>query len=344
MSALLSIAAAIFSGVLNGSYAAPMKLTGKWEWENIWLMFSIPALIIYPWLFALSATPDLMAVFEHAEGTATLSSFLFGAGWGLGSVAFGLGLYMVGLSLGYTIMMGIIAVTGSIVPMLVHDSGSLVTPGGLVIIGAMAVAVAGVVLCGSAGMIRERGADDRASAGSSRSRFKLGLVVCIIAGIFSSMLNLAFDFGAGIAETAKTMSGGEISSFRANTAIWCMTLTGGFIPNLVYCSYLLIRRGSWRKFAEAGTAHYWPIALVMGLLFIGSLMLYGSAASGLGALGTTVGWLIFMSAAIVTGNFWGILTGEWKNAPGNARRKMLVGSLLLIATVLLVSIGNYLAS
>ena len=343
MSAFLSIFAAVVSGILNGSYAAPMKLTRKWEWENIWLMFSVAGFILFPWLFAFLSIPDLLTVYQDADGAAVRAAIFFGAGWGLGSVTFGLGLYMVGLSLGYTLIMGIIAVTGSIIPMLVHDSGGFLTPGGMVIIAALLIAVGGVVLCGSAGMNREKNQsrNNKQNTGN-QSRFKLGLLVCIIAGIFSAMLNFAFDFGADIAVTAKTFLGEDGSSFRANNAIWCLTLTGGFVPNLLYCSYLLIKKGSWKKFGAAGTSHYWLWALFMGLIFIGCLMLYGSAASGLGKLGTTVGWLILMSATILTGNFWGIISGEWKNAPGDARRKMTTGSALLIATVILVSLGNYL--
>ena len=146
MSSLLSIISAIVSGILNGSYAAPMKLTKKWEWENIWLLYSLPALIILPWLMALFTVTDLLEVYRNTDSIVIIETFLFGVGWGLGSVAFGLGLYMVGLSLGYTIMMGVIAVTGSLIPMLVHEPGSLLTFKGMIINIALLIAVGGVVL------------------------------------------------------------------------------------------------------------------------------------------------------------------------------------------------------
>lgn len=341
MSPLLSIISAIVSGILNGSYAAPMKLTKKWEWENIWLLYSLPALIILPWLMALFTVTDLLEVYRNTDSTVIIETFLFGAGWGLGAVAFGLGLHMVGLSLGYTVMMGIIAVTGTLIPMLVREPGSLLTFKGMIINIALLITVGGVILCGLAGKARERSVQSAEKEKKSRTKFKWGLLVCLIAGVFSAMLNLAFDLGAPIAESARIVLGEKSSSFRENNAIWCLVLTGGFIPNFLYCSYLLIRKGTWRKYNQSGTGLYWVWGCIMGVIFIGSIMFYGLAASNLGKLGTTVGWLIFISSAILTGNLWGVVTGEWEGVSKEARNQMLKGSLLLIVSVLLVSIGNY---
>lgn len=340
MSGFLSILLAVFSGVLNGSYAAPMKLTKKWEWENIWLLFSFPALVLFPSLFAMITVPDLLNVYRDMPSGVLWQTFLFGAGWGLGSVSFGLALYMVGLSLGYTIMMGIIAVAGSLVPMLVHDASGLLTARGGVILSAILIAIGGVILCGTAGMIREQAAQD-ASTGKKSSRFLVGLLVCLFAGVFSAMLNLAFDFGAPIAEAAQASLSQGNSSFRANNAIWCLALLGGFGPNCLYCVYLLVHKGTWKNFRISGTGGYWLWACFMGLIFTGSIMLYGLSASNLGKLGTTVGWLIFVIVAILMANLWGVITKEWKGVPQKAHNRMLEGSLLLISSVVLMSIGNH---
>ncbi len=39
-------------GLLNGSFAAPMKRLSVWRWENIWLVYSIVGLLILPWAIA----------------------------------------------------------------------------------------------------------------------------------------------------------------------------------------------------------------------------------------------------------------------------------------------------
>ena len=78
----------------------------------------------------------------------------------------------------------------------------------------------------------------------------------------------------------------------------------------------------------------------MGALFFSSVMCYGWAASALGSIGSTVGWIIFMSGAILMANFWGMMAGEWKGTSKQAKKYMLFGSLLLILTFILVSYGG----
>ena len=46
---------------------------------------------------------------------------LFGMGWGLGAVLFGLGMDRLGMALGYPIIMGLIAGLGALIPLLVFS-------------------------------------------------------------------------------------------------------------------------------------------------------------------------------------------------------------------------------
>lgn len=342
MSIFIGIAAAVISGVLNGSFAVPMKRTVKWEWENIWLMWAVWALIIFPVVIALWTVPQLLDIYRDTPDGVLMQTFLLGVGWGLGSVTFGLGLHMAGLSLGYTIMIGVIAVTGSLIPMLVHNPGSLLHAGGAVIILAMMVTIAGAVLCGAAGMIREKALQQDSREQKPRHKFKLAFLVCLASGVLSAMLNLAFDFGAPIAETARIHLGQLGTAFRANNTVWLLTLLGGFIPNFLYCAYLMLRKGSWRKYGESGTGLYWLWGLSMGAIWIGCIMFYGAGASSLGKLGTTVGWLILMAVTVLVGNLWGVVTGEWKAAAPKAKQRMMQGLLLLISSVMLVGLGKFL--
>ncbi|MEO2046064.1 MAG: L-rhamnose/proton symporter RhaT [Pirellulales bacterium] len=126
MATWIGICSAILSGVCDGSYGAVMKVTQKWEWENIWMMFSVTALALFPLFLAVWSVPDLLAVYREVEAGVLWRTFGFGFGWGIGSVFFGLGLYMLGQSFGYTIMIGIVAVGGSLIPYVGHKSGQRV--------------------------------------------------------------------------------------------------------------------------------------------------------------------------------------------------------------------------
>ena len=61
------IAVVIIAGVVNGSFAVPMKRMPSWRWENSWLMFAISGLVIFPWLIAYGTVPHLASVYSAAS-------------------------------------------------------------------------------------------------------------------------------------------------------------------------------------------------------------------------------------------------------------------------------------
>ncbi|MEO2046065.1 MAG: hypothetical protein ABGX16_05770 [Pirellulales bacterium] len=206
----------------------------------------------------------------------------------------------------------------------------------------MLVMIAGVALCGKAGKLRDDGLRKDSSETEKHHDFKLAFLICLAGGFFSCMFNLAFHFAGPIAESAASQIGAASSSFRANSPIWALALLGGFIPNVAYCLYLLTRQKTWKKFKEPQTGSYWAWGILMGALFAAGVAFYGVGASNLGRLGTTVAWLVFNAAGILTANVWGVATGEWSDAPQTARQKMIQGSAILIASIFLVTYGNYL--
>lgn len=342
MSTILGVFCAMLSGACDGSYGVVMKVTKRWEWENIWLLFSIGALVVFPLGLAIWATPDLWGVYRAVEPSVLWRTALLGFGWGIGSVFFGLGLYLLGQSIAYTVMMGMIAVIGALIPMLVTSPDALHTTGGRCIVISMLITVAGVALCGRAGKIRDE-QEHAVQAGVRPHRsFLAAYLVCLGGGVFSSMFNLAFHFGAPIATVTAQQIGESSASFRANSPIWALAMLGGFLPNAAYCVYLLTRNGTWDRFRHHNDNRYWLWALVMGALFAAGITAYGVGASQLGKLGTTVAWLVFVATGILIANLWGIAWKEWQGAPPQAVQSMQFGSLLLVLSIALVSYGNYL--
>jgi L-rhamnose-H+ transport protein len=336
----------MIAGAMNGSFAAPTKYMTKWEWENSWFVYAFTALIVMPFATVFLTVPDAGGIFHEVEAWILVQTFIFGAGWGIGGNLFGLGAYMLGLSMAYTIVVGIIAVVGALIPMLVQNPEKVLQPGGLVILSAMAVTVVGVAFCGIAGNMRDKAKQPLPEGGKKEHSFKAALVVCILAGIFSAMLNLGFCFGGSITEVASDhfSDGGSelITKFLAGNVIWLVALLGGFVPFLLHCGYLLTTRRTWNKYTAPGSGSHWFYGALMGILLTGSVMVYGVGADLLGELGPTVGWLAFMAFIVLTGNVWGIITGEWKGAPRAAKVRMIQGTVLLIGSVLLVGYGNYL--
>jgi len=117
--------------------------------------------------------------------------------------------------------------------------------------------------------------------------------------------------------------------------LWAIIMGAGFLPNALYCGWLLIRKQSWQKFAARESVSYLGWTFIMGILWTGSLIVYGSGVNKIGALGPSLGWPILSSVNIVTSNLWGVITGEWRGAGREAARIMMIGILILVLAIVI---------
>lgn len=324
------IAGVLIGGVLNGSFVAPMKKLPRWNWENSWLVYSISGLFIIPWLSALITVPDLRHVLSGASSLSIAQVLLFGLGWGVGSVLFGLGIARMGLAVGYGLILGLIAPIGTFLPLLVLHPEQLQTKRGVSLIVGTVIVIGGIVLCAAAGRMREQ------QSALPPKRFATGLIICILAGIFSPMLNFSFAFGDELQQRALAAGASRDAS---SNAIWCLCLTSGLIANAGYAVWLLRRNGSTQKFRTAPRSH-WMWGSLMGLLCFGSFIVYGAGANALGKLGAVVGWPLFMSMSLITSNTLGWMSGEWRAAPSRAIRYAIAGIGVLIVAITVIALGG----
>ncbi|CRL43798.1 hypothetical protein SGGMMB4_00411 [Sodalis glossinidius str. 'morsitans'] len=62
----------------------------------------------------------------------------------------------------------------------------------------------------------------------------------------------------------------------------------------------------------------------------------------LGNLGPVIGWIAFLSGALIISNAWALKTGEWRGYE-RPKKVMLLGSVVLVLSVALVGYANGLA-
>jgi hypothetical protein len=82
-------------------------------------------------------------------------------------------------------------------------------------------------------------------------------------------------------------------------------------------------------------------ATIMGVLWMGSVAIYGTATTFLGVLGASEGWSIFQICIIFTANISGWLSGEWNGVSRQSRIALWVGLLLLGLATLSISYGSH---
>jgi len=136
----------------------------------------------------------------------------------------------------------------------------------------------------------------------------------------------------------RALAAGASASMAANP-IWALSVTFGFIANAVYCLYLLKKNKTWSVY-KTGGAPYWFLGSLMGLLWFGGTLMYGSGAAVLGRLGGMIGWPVFMVMDIIVGLFWGMITGEWKDAGRRAMTYCWAGIGILVLAIVGISLGG----
>jgi L-rhamnose-H+ transport protein len=327
----LGVLLTMVAGLLSGNCMLPMKFAKRWPWENTWLVFSVMSLAILPWALAFALVNHLGAVYAALPVSVFIVPFAFGAGWGIAQVLFGLSIVRLGMALGYAIIVGLGALLGTLVPLLVKHREVFGTGRGALIVCGVVIMVLGIAVSARAGKARE-GAREHAAGGS----YVVALALAVLCGVMAPMLNYAFAFGQGIAEEA-VRQGSSLQS--AGYAVWPIALLGGLIPNVCCSFWLLSRNRTWKRFLGTWRPDVW-FGCLMGIFWMGAFAIYGVSAVYLGTLGTSVGWALFQVFMIITANLSGVMTGEWKSAPQAAKRGLWGGLGLLAAATAVIAYGN----
>jgi len=323
----------VVAGAMNSAYTLPLKLKLSWKWENMWLAFTLLGVCVVPSALGTLTIPDFWSLYGQAKPSLVLILALSGITWGISLLLFGLAVDAVGVAVTFAIVMGVSAGFGALLPLLVNGFGGLPLRTGLIISLGVALTALGVALCGAAGRQREK--DEALKAEAVRPSFFRGFIFAVLSGICGSMLNIGLAAGSALMDAARQHGA---SARMAITAAWVPVLLAGAVPGFIYCGYLLRKNQSGREYLPLHTLPYWFLALAMGVLWFGSVVLYGWATLRIGDLGAVLGWPLFMVTIVLGSALWGVVTGEWKNASGRAR--ILMGSavgVLAVAIIVLTS-------
>lgn len=329
---LIGLAVVLLAGLFQGSFMLPSKWMSGWAWENYWLIFAAAAYLACPWALALATIPDLLDVYRGAPIGAVVWVVLFGIGWGIGAVTFGLGVDAIGLSLGFAVILGVAATSGTLIPLLVNPPSNFSGSQGVVTAASLVVMLLGVAVCSFAGRWKEEGA-----SATRRLSYRLGLATCILSGLLSSCGNLGFAFGEVIYRRA---AGPGVPGHLAPNALWPLLTPPLFLCNAGYALYLLRRDRTGRNYRDARSPRNASLAVLMGVLWMAGMALYGIGADRLGRLGPSLGWSILMSSMVLVANALGVLSGEWRSAPAPALRRLAVGLALLLSAIAGLGFAN----
>lgn len=133
---------------------------------------------------------------------------------GVAQVFFGLAVDAIGIALTFSLVLGISAAVGALVPLLRLHPERLKTPAGHGALGGVALVIVGVLVCAVAGRQRENVL--KLHSGSGRNT-TLDLLLAILCGFGASFVNFRFAFGSPLIHAASSFGANELN---ASDAVW----------------------------------------------------------------------------------------------------------------------------
>jgi hypothetical protein len=198
---LLGVFIVAVGGLFMGAGAWPMKLMRTFQFEHWWFLAVLIGLLIGPWTITLIAYPHAFEVYRDPSVLRTLIlSNLLAFCWGIANILCGLCYVRIGIALTQAILTGLgvsVAVTAPLVfkgSGLFKDAPGISSPAGMTVLVGVGVMLIAVVLASLAGFGRDR---KLAKLQQPSGSFLGGLMMTVIAGVFSAGLWLAFIYSQG---------------------------------------------------------------------------------------------------------------------------------------------------
>ncbi|GAB1856162.1 L-rhamnose/proton symporter RhaT [Flavobacteriaceae bacterium MHTCC 0001] len=335
---------AFLSAVLLGVYALPSKYTKGFAWENTWAGFFFLGMFVIPLIVTFSLVNDLWGIYAQIPSWVFFTMFGLSFCWGIGNMLWGYSINSIGMALAFSLFLGVITSIDTVLPLVLVPEGQesvIGTKIGTIMLIGIAVIVFGIALNGYAGILRDKGKGENDGKKDTKT-IRQGILFCVLGAICAAGFNLSYHTGnnlGGIGQIAEEQFGNP--PWIARLAVLLPIFMGATISTTLFFSYRLTKNKTWGNFTKTGAVTAIVLVVLMAVFHDTALVIYGLAAYHLGELGTSVGFAILETGAIMVATLNGILTKEWKGA--SKRSKMILGVSLavLILGVLIIANGNY---
>jgi L-rhamnose-H+ transport protein len=335
-------------GFASASFYVPYRKVKGWPWEIYWLIGGLFSWIVAPWGFAFVKVPSLIQVLSQASPSTIGYCVLFGLLWGLGGLTYGLTMRYLGLGLGTAVALSLCALFGTIMPPIFDGSfwtDILPTLHGQIVIGGLVLCLGGICVIGYGAHNREGDIPDNERQGVIKEyNLKKGIWVAIFCGLMSSCF--AYGLAGGRSIQAFALAAGADPLFQG-LPVLCVVLLGGAVTNIIWCFYLIVKNKSLALMkAPAAACEIKPSNLVnlvwcalAGVTWYLQFFFYTMGESQMGTYGFS-SWTLHMASIIIFSSLWGFALKEWKGAKAKTLTLVMLGLTLLIASTVVIGLGN----
>jgi L-rhamnose-H+ transport protein len=321
------------------SFYAPIGKVKKWSWETTWAVAGFFSWILLPISVSMLLLPDFQEFYGSFSLHLLLKVALFGAMWGVGNVSYGLTMRHLGISLGVGVAIGVTLMVGTLLPPIVHGQAAILftTKGGLYTLAGIFVALIGVAIVSYAGHQKEI----QLSGAVREFNLKLGLLLAVLCGIFSSGMAFGIDAAEPIKDAALHLG---VNPLYAALPSYVIIMGGGAAVNLSYCFVRLI---ALRKLSiKADLSHpggtllkNGALAATGGIMWYLQFFFYAWGQANIPERLSYVNWMLHMSGYVLFAGLVGLALGEWAGVGGRPVRILWAGMSVIILAANLVGLG-----
>ncbi len=351
MNIILGVLFHFIGDFASGSFYVPYKKVKGWAWESYWIIGGLFSWLIVPPVAAYLTVPAFAQIIRQTDTSTLIWTFVWGLLWGIGGLTYGLGIRYLGLSLGNSILLGLTAALGALIPSIYYnynpDEGKttftdmLHSSGGQLVLLGVLVCLIGIAVCGYAGRRKEKALSVTTSQNIREFNLKKGLTFAIISGILSACFNYGIEAGEPMSDLAVNEG---FNPLYQNNVTYVVLLWGGLTTNSIWCMILNTRHKTFGDYTNKKTAlgNNYLFSAVAGTMWYLQFFFYGMGESKLGNGASS--WILHMAFIILVSNFWGIALKEWKGAHRKIFSTFIIGLLIIIGSVILVGFGNSLSN
>jgi L-rhamnose-H+ transport protein len=348
MQILLGIIFHFIGGFASGSFYVPFRKVQGWSWESAWIVGGLFSWLIVPFIAASLTVPDFMDIIRGTDGGTLFWTYFFGLLWGIGGLTFGLAMRYLGMSLGMSVALGYCSAFGALVPPIYYSISPVAgkvgigemmsSSGGQLILFGVLVCLAGIAICGKAGIFKEKELDDATKKeGVAEFNLTKGILVATISGVLSACFNFGIEAGKDMAAVA--IEYGANPLFQ-NNVIFVVLLWGGLTTNFLWSMLLNYRNKSFGDYTNQQSAllRNYGWAALAGTTWFMQFFFYGMGESKMGNGASS--WILHMAFIILVSSAWGLFLKEWKGVSRRTFATILSGVGVILLSVLLVGWGN----
>ncbi len=361
MQALWGIIFHSLGGAASGSWYMPYNMVKKWRWEIYWIVGGLFSWLIVPFIAVLLTAPGWQSIISNTDSSILRLTYILGVLWGIGGLTYGLGIRYLGMSLGNSVLLGITSVVGSLgLPILRNISAlreilpagesftdMLTSTSGRVVLFGILVLVIGIVLCGRAGLMKDKDIVGQKDGVNTEFNLTKGLIIAAVSGVLSAFFSFGIDAGKEMGEAVREVAVSNNFAFVSdgtylfeNNIIFLVILWGGLTTNLIWSLMLIFKNKSASDLVNTSTPllkNYLFCALAGTTWFL-QFFFYGMGETKIGNGASS--WILHMSTIILTANFWGFYRKEWSGVSHKTRTTIFLGIGLILLSVVIMGIAK----